>query len=55
MILPLTAGTNRIELTFVRTPDRTLGGWLSAVSLLALVAAFWGVPMRESRKSSSTG
>ena len=55
MILPVAAGTNRIELTFVRTPDRTLGGWLSAVSLLALVAAFWGVPVRQFRKHPSTG
>lgn len=55
MILPLTAGTNRIALTLVRTPDRTLGGWLSAVSLLALVAAFWGVPVRKFRKGSTSG
>lgn len=53
MILPLTAGTNRIELTFVRTRDRTLGSLLSAVSLLALMAAFWGVPVRPFRKIST--
>ena len=54
MILPLTAGTNRIELTFVRTLDRTVGSLLSAVSLLALLAAFWGVPVRPSGKGSTT-
>ena len=54
MILPLTAGTNRIELTFVRTRDRTVGSLLSAVSLLALLAAFWGVPVRPSGKGSTT-
>jgi hypothetical protein len=48
MILPLPAGTNRIELTFARTLDRTLGSLLSAVSLLALTAAFWGVPSGKS-------
>jgi hypothetical protein len=55
MILPLTAGTSRIELTFVRTRDRTVGSLLSAVSLLALLAAFCGVPVRQSRKGSTTG
>ena len=54
MILPLTAGTNRIELAFVRTRDRTVGSLLSAVSLLALLAAFWGVPVRPSGKGSTT-
>lgn len=55
IILPLKAGTNRIKLTLVRTPDRTFGGWVSAVSLLALVAAFWGVPVRKFRKGSTPG
>ena len=54
MILPLPAGTNRIELTFVRTLDRTAGSLLSAVSTLALVAAFWGVPLEGFRKGTST-
>jgi hypothetical protein len=53
MILPLPEGTNRIELTFVRTLDRTVGRWLSAVSTL-LVAAFWGVPLEGFRKGAST-
>jgi len=52
MILPLPAGTNRIELTFVRTLDRTVGSLLSAVSTLALVAAFWGVPLEGFRKGA---
>ncbi len=55
MILPLPAGTNRIELTFVRTLDRTLGNLLSAASTLVLAAAFCGVPLEEFRKGSSTG
>ena len=50
----LPAGTNRIELTFVRTLDRTVGSLLSAVSTLALVAAFWGVPLEGFRKGTST-
>lgn len=54
MILPLPAGSNRIELTLVRTLDRTVGGVLSGVSLLALAAAFWGAPRREFRKGSTT-
>ena len=55
MILPLPAGTNRIEITFVRTLDRTVGSWLSSVGGLALAAAFWGVPLEEFRKGFRAG
>jgi hypothetical protein len=37
MLIPVPAGMNRVELTFVRTWDRTLGGWISLISGLALV------------------
>jgi hypothetical protein len=29
MLVPVHAGMNRVELTFVRTWDRALGGWIS--------------------------
>jgi 6-pyruvoyl-tetrahydropterin synthase related domain len=32
VLVPLSAGMNRVELTFVRTWDRTAGGWISLVS-----------------------
>jgi len=37
MILPLSAGTHRITMRFGRTPDRTLGGAISMVALLAFL------------------
>ncbi|HYL86798.1 MAG TPA: hypothetical protein VE263_21410 [Candidatus Angelobacter sp.] len=42
MILPLGAGSQRISITFARTPDRKIGALLSGVSVLALAGAFWG-------------
>jgi hypothetical protein len=43
MLVPVEAGLNRVRISFVRTWDRTVGGW---ISLLALVAAFvlWKLP-----------
>ena len=37
MLIPVGAGMNRVEITFARTWDRRLGGW---ISLLALVLIF---------------
>ena len=40
MLVPVSAGMNQVKVTFVRTPDRTAGGWISvvtAVSTLTLV------------------
>jgi 6-pyruvoyl-tetrahydropterin synthase related domain len=37
MLIPVEAGANRVQISFVRTPDRTAGGW---ISLFALVLAF---------------
>jgi hypothetical protein len=38
MLVPVEAGMNRVELKFVRTWDRTLGGWISVVSVLGVLA-----------------
>ena len=37
MLVPVEAGVNRVQISFVRTWDRTAGGW---ISLLALVLVF---------------
>jgi 6-pyruvoyl-tetrahydropterin synthase related domain len=37
MLVPLEAGMNRVEIRFVRTWDRTLGGWISIFTCLALM------------------
>jgi uncharacterized membrane protein len=42
MFLPLQSGLSRVEIRFTRTPDRTLGGYTSALALLAaLLLAFY--------------
>ncbi|MGH9496502.1 MAG: hypothetical protein ACRD3B_15985, partial [Candidatus Sulfotelmatobacter sp.] len=45
MLVPVQAGLNRIEIRFVRTWDRTLGGWISAVTALLLLA--WVIVSRR--------
>lgn len=39
MLVPVEAGMNRVQISFVRTWDRTAGGWISIASGLCL--AFW--------------
>ena len=38
MLVPLPAGSNRVDVRFSRTPDRTLGGALSLITAAALAA-----------------
>ena len=37
MLVPVAAGMNRVEITFVRTWDRTAGGWISVAAGLWLL------------------
>jgi hypothetical protein len=37
MLVPVEAGMNRVQITFARTWDRSLGGWISIVSALSLI------------------
>jgi hypothetical protein len=37
MLVPVEAGTNRVQLTFVRTWDRTAGGWISLLTAISLL------------------
>lgn len=37
LLVPVPAGMNHVQVTFTRTWDRTAGGWLSFLTLLALV------------------
>jgi hypothetical protein len=36
ILVPVVAGMNRVQVTFVRTWDRTAGGWISIVTALCL-------------------
>ena len=40
MLVPVEAGMNRVQITFVRTWDRTLGGWISFVAGVFLAVRF---------------
>jgi hypothetical protein len=37
MLVPVAAGMNRVQITFVRTWDRSVGGWLSLLTLMSLM------------------
>jgi hypothetical protein len=37
MVIPIAAGTNMVDVEFVRTWDRTAGGWISVISGLGLM------------------
>jgi hypothetical protein len=39
MLVPVKAGMNRVQIVFVRTWDRRLGGWISLLTLLLMIAA----------------
>lgn len=45
MVVPVDAGMNRVQITFVRTWDRRIGGWISVVVIIFLLA--WGLMMRR--------
>ncbi len=40
MLVPVEAGTNRVQIIFVRTWDRTAGGWISIVAII-LFLVLW--------------
>jgi hypothetical protein len=40
MLVPVGAGVNRVEIKFVRTWDRVLGGWISVVSAALIAGVF---------------
>jgi hypothetical protein len=40
MLVPVEAGTNRVQIIFVRTRDRSVGGWISIVAII-FVLVLW--------------
>jgi len=53
MLVPVAAGVNRVQLTFVRTWDRTLGGWISSFAGLSVLLWYWATRTRRLKTSSS--
>jgi len=39
MLVPVEAGANRVQVTFIRTWDRRLGGWISLLALLLMLVS----------------
>ncbi|MGA7219534.1 MAG: 6-pyruvoyl-tetrahydropterin synthase-related protein [Candidatus Sulfotelmatobacter sp.] len=39
MLVPVQAGANRVRMTFIRTWDRVVGAWISAISLVIVLLA----------------
>jgi hypothetical protein len=39
MLVPVEAGLNRVQISFVRTWDRVVGGWMSVLTVLLLIAS----------------
>lgn len=54
MLVPVEAGMNRVQITLIRTWDRSVGGWISIVSALSLGGwAFWSRRRRAELKAQS--
>jgi hypothetical protein len=53
MLVPVQAGMNRIQITFRRTWDRTLGGWISLAAWIGLI--LWAVRVRMRPVNSRIG
>ena len=49
MLVPVDAGINRIQITFIRTWDRAAGGWISLLTILALL--LWAALERKRRNA----
>jgi hypothetical protein len=45
MLVPVGAGMNRVQITFMRTWDRSAGGWISLITALSLI--FWTLLARR--------
>ncbi len=45
MLVPVEAGMNRVQITFIRTWDRTAGGWISLITAAGLI--LWTVLARR--------
>ncbi len=39
MLVPVDAGTNRVQISLIRTWDRTAGGWISVLALVSVLAS----------------
>jgi hypothetical protein len=50
MLVPVEAGPNRVQITFVRTWDRRVGGWISLIT--ALLVMLWAAFVKARGRNS---
>ncbi|HLW85665.1 MAG TPA: 6-pyruvoyl-tetrahydropterin synthase-related protein [Candidatus Sulfotelmatobacter sp.] len=50
MLVPVEAGANEVQITFARTRDRKVGGWISLIT--ALSTMFWIAAAKARRRTS---
>ncbi len=48
MLVPVAAGMNRVDISFVRTWDRALGGWISLITATSVIVWIWLSRVRTS-------
>ena len=48
MLVPVEAGTNRVQITFIRTWDRIAGGWITLITAAGLILWTWQARRRAS-------
>ncbi len=53
MLVPVEAGMNRVQITFVRTWDRTAGGWSALVAVMSMILWLLQTRWRVSRPQTS--
>jgi 6-pyruvoyl-tetrahydropterin synthase related domain len=51
MLVPVEAGANRVQITFIRTWDRAAGAWISALALVLALALLWKPYSRSSAEN----
>jgi hypothetical protein len=53
MLIPVEAGMNRVQITFVRTWDRAVGGWISLLTVISMIVWLLQARRRVSRHQTS--
>jgi len=53
MLVPVEAGANRVQIRFVRTWDRTAGGWISVITAMAMM--LWIALEKKRRRTLDLG
>jgi hypothetical protein len=44
MLIPVETGENRVQIIFIRTWDRTVGGWISVLAVILAIWLLWRKP-----------